>query len=322
MTTSDPGNLSGNPQQAAPAAGAGNQAHWGGPLARLAVLAGVLIICFHKPLCQLAGFAMDSQFFSYIPLIPLITGYLIWIRRGKLGAAIRPAWGAAAAAAAGGLAMLAAYGWAVHRGWAPLMEDSLAITTTSFLLLLLAAGFASVGTRTMTDVAFPLAILIFMVPYPERLLNAIEAFFQHTSAVAASGMFHMIGTTVSRHGLFLTLPDSLPTAAHPDKGLILEVAPECSGIHSSQVLLITSLLAGNLFLRSPWRRVVLALFVIPLAILRNGFRIFTLGELCVHVSGKAIDSPIHHKGGPIFFALSLVPFFLFLMWLRKNECKT
>ena len=54
----------------------------------------------------------------------------------------------------------------------------------------------------------------------------------------------------------------------------LTVAPECSGIHSTQVLLITSLLAGNLFLRLTGRRLFLAIFIVPLAIVRNGFRIF------------------------------------------------
>jgi hypothetical protein len=32
-----------------------------------------------------------------------------------------------------------------------------------------------------------------------------------------------------------------------------------------------------------------------------------------------IDSPIHHRGGPIFFGLSLIPLFLFLLWLRRRE---
>jgi hypothetical protein len=32
-----------------------------------------------------------------------------------------------------------------------------------------------------------------------------------------------------------------------------------------------------------------------------------------------IDSPIHHQGGPLFFALSLIPFFLLLLFLRKSE---
>jgi exosortase/archaeosortase family protein len=85
------------------------------------------------------------------------------------------------------------------------------------------------------------------------------------------------------------------------------------------VLLMTSLLAGNMFLKSNGSRLVLALFVVPLAIMRNGFRIFVIGELCVHVGPQMIDSPIHHHGGPIFFALSLVPFFALLLYLRKKE---
>jgi hypothetical protein len=32
-----------------------------------------------------------------------------------------------------------------------------------------------------------------------------------------------------------------------------------------------------------------------------------------------IDSVIHHRGGPIFFALSLIPLFLLLIWLRRSE---
>jgi hypothetical protein len=32
-----------------------------------------------------------------------------------------------------------------------------------------------------------------------------------------------------------------------------------------------------------------------------------------------IDSPIHHRGGPIFFALSLVPLFLVAWWLWRGE---
>ena len=59
--------------------------------------------------------------------------------------------------------------------------------------------------------------------------------------------------------------------------------------------------------------------VLPLALLRNGFRVFTIGELCVHYGMRMIDSPIHRKGGPVFFVLSLVPFFLLLVWLRRGD---
>jgi hypothetical protein len=32
-----------------------------------------------------------------------------------------------------------------------------------------------------------------------------------------------------------------------------------------------------------------------------------------------IDSWIHNQGGPVFFALSLGPLFLLLLWLRLTE---
>ena len=77
-----------------------------------------------------------------------------------------------------------------------------------------------------------------------------------------------------------------------------------------------------MFLRSPWKRAVLTLAVIPLAIIRNGFRILTISWLCVHVGPEMIDSPIHHRGGPIFFILSLIPFFALLFLLRRHGAKT
>ena len=97
------------------------------------------------------------------------------------------------------------------------------------------------------------------------------------------------------------------------------MAQECSGIRSSVALFIAGLLASHLFLRTRWRRVLLVLFVIPLGILRNGFRILVIGLLCVHVGPHMIDSSIHHRGGPIFFALSLIPLYLLLWWLRSQE---
>jgi len=34
-----------------------------------------------------------------------------------------------------------------------------------------------------------------------------------------------------------------------------------------------------------------------------------------------INSRIHRHGGPIFFALSLIPLVLVLIWLRRRETK-
>ncbi len=280
-------------------------------LAVPALLVAVLALCFSVPLFDWILFCTDSEFYSYMPLMPLITGYLIWLRRPGFGADFRPSWGAAAAAAAAGGAILALYFLACLRGWIPADEDYLAVMMLAFLLFLLAAGFASLGAAMMSAMAFPLAMLLFVVPYPVIVNNWLEVFFQHTSAAAAHLFFSLAGTHCVRDGLVLNLPTDFS----------LRVAPECSGIRSSQVLLITSLLAGNLFLRSYWRRAFLALFIVPLAIARNGFRIFVVGQLCVRVNHDMIHSWIHRHGGPVFFALSLVPFFCLLVWLRKSESK-
>jgi exosortase len=126
--------------------------------------------------------------------------------------------------------------------------------------------------------------------------------------MAAHWMFELAGMPVYYRGLTFQLPN-----------ITLMVAPECSGIQSTVALFITSLLAGHIFLRTKWRRSVLTVAVLPLAVLRNGFRIFTIGELCVHMGPQMIHSYIHRKGGPIFFALSLIPFLLLLFFLIKSE---
>ena len=74
-----------------------------------------------------------------------------------------------------------------------------------------------------------------------------------------------------------------------------------------------------MFLRTGWKRAFLAFFVIPLGLVRNAFRVYVISMLSAHVAPWVIDSPLHHRGGPIFFALSLIPFFALLLWLRKTD---
>jgi exosortase C (VPDSG-CTERM-specific) len=269
----------------------------------------VLSACFGGPLYALVDYAIDSEFFSYILLIPFITLYLIWIGRRELPRPSTACWSGAAMLASGGLALLLGWLWALHAGWRPQPEDFLTVMTASYLLFLAAGCLAFFGTGFTRAIVFPLGFLAFMIPMPAALLAWTEMFFQQTSAATAAAFLDLAGMSVFRDDLVLHLPTNFS----------LVVAPECSGIHSTMVLAITAVLAGHLFLRSGWKRLLLVLFVVPLAIARNGFRVFVIAELCVHVGHQMIDSPIHHKGGPIFFALSLIPFFALLLFLRKTE---
>jgi exosortase C (VPDSG-CTERM-specific) len=280
---------------------------WGRTIGLMAVTV-ILIISFARPLYDLAWYSLHSELYSYIPLIPLISLYLIWSNRKSLVLASKPAPCFAVLPLLGSLGILSAFYWAVDTGWSPTTDDYLALMTLSCLLSLIASFFVFLGRETLRKIAFPLGFLIFAVPFPGFLQAWIVGFLQQTSAQAAEVFFWMSATPVFRHGLVFDFP-----------GFSLEVAPECSGIHSSLVLFITSLVAGQLFLRGLWNRVLLTLCVIPLAILRNGLRIFVIGQLCVRVSPDMINSYVHRHGGPIFFALSLIAFFLVLLSLRKSE---
>lgn len=280
-------------------------------LQRLAICGTTLVLCFAKPLFDLVRYALASELYSYILLVPFISGYLIWINKHNLALDSRPVRARAFPPLLIGVAILAGYWIAVGAGWKPGAESHLGLMMLSLLALLVSAGFLCLGVETMCRAAFPLALLLFIIPLPDPLLQGIVSFLQHQSADVANGLFTLSGMPFLRQDTFFQLP-----------GMSLEVAPECSGIRSTLVLFITSLVAGYLFLRSPWRRAILTLAVIPLALLRNGFRVFTIGELCVQIGPHMIHSPIHRRGGPLFFALSLVPFFLLLLWLRKGERKS
>lgn len=277
----------------------------------LAVWVLLLVIGFAKPLYDLARFALPDELYSHILLIPFISLYLIWLQRRNLALDSQPTRGLAVIPLLVGFATLAAYGLMVRSGWKPKTEDYLALMTLAFLSFLAGGTCLFLGRQTLRTVAFPAAFLVFMVPFPIFVREGIESFFQRGSAEVAHALFTLSGMPVFRQGMSFQLP-----------GFSLQVAPECSGIHSSLVLFITSLLAGYLLLNSPWKRATLTLAVIPLAFLRNGLRIVTVGQLCVHVSPDMINSYIHRRGGPVFFVLSLIPFFLLLLCLRKLGSRT
>jgi exosortase C (VPDSG-CTERM-specific) len=270
-----------------------------------------LLGAFAQPLLALVNYAAGSDLYSYILLIPFVSGYLLYLRRDQLPkdyVVDRPL---AIALLAAGFGLLAFTYWLHFVGQSPAKADYLALETLSFLCCLAAGGFFFLGRDWMRAAAFPLAYLIFMVPMPDAMADALESASKYASAEVANALFHLSGTPFLRAGLIFQLSN-----------ITIEVAQECSGIRSSWVLLMTSILAANLFLKTPWRRFALVAFVIPLAILRNGFRILVIGLLCVNVGPQMIHSVIHTRGGPVFFVLSLIPFLLALWWLRRGEIRT
>ena len=274
-------------------------------IAGILTFAVLLCVAFWSPLLSLIHYATGNSLHSHILLIPFISGYLIYLQRGTLPKNYR------CSSAFGLLTFstgLAAFGAALRMQAELGSGDFLSCVAFSFVTLLISGGFFFLGRAWMWAVCFPTTFLYFIVPLPDAAVHWMETMLKLGSAEAASLFFSMSGTPILRDGVVFELPN-----------ITLEVAQECSGIRSSWVLFITSVVASYVLLKSPWRRATLLTVVIPLAILRNGFRILVIGLLCVHIGPHMIHSVIHKSGGPLFFALSLVPLFLLLWWLRKGE---
>src|SRR5207248_5096964 len=187
-------------------------------------------------------------------------------------------------------------------------NDHMTLIVLSFVCFVIAGVFLFLGSRWARSVMFPLFFLAFMIPLPEAAVDSLENASKEASAEVANWLFLISGTPALRTGTVFQLP-----------GISIMVAKECSGIRSSLVLVITSLLAANMFLRTTWRRALLVGAVIPLGLVRNGLRILVISLLCVHIGPEMINSPIHRRGGPIFFVASLIPLFVVLWWLRQRE---
>ena len=166
------------------------------------------------------------------------------------------------------------------------------------------------GRRAFRAALFPLLFLMFTVPIPTVLLDGAIRMLTVGSGWVVATLFTLTGTLYYREGFVFELPN-----------LAIEIAKECSGIRSTIALLLTSLIAGHLYLTSGWSRALLVAAIVPITILKNGIRIVGLALLTLHVDPSYLDGRLHHDGGPVFFVLALMFLTPVLVMLRRSEVR-
>jgi exosortase len=235
--------------------------------------------------------ASHDETASHILLVPFVTLALMFQRRQFIFAAVASAPVSGAAAIAAGVALLGvgAVTGGVHGGGASLsvMVAGIVVSWVGGLLMLC-------GAETIRRALFPLLFLGFAIPIPPSILAAATHVLKTGSAEAVAYLFTLTNTPYHREGFLFSLPT-----------FVVEVADECSGIRSSIALLLTSLLAGHMFLESGWKKAVVAAAVVPLAVLKNGVRIVTLSLLAEHVDPSFLTGRLHHEGGIVFYLFTL-----------------
>jgi exosortase len=248
---------------------------------------------------------LENDTFSQIPLIPLVTLFLIYERRKAIFSEVSFSGILGSALLAPGLILL---GIAHLNLWRLSATNPQSLLVFAIVLIWLGAFALFFGTRAFRVACFPLLFLLFMVPIPEPFLSKTIYLLQEGSSAMAAMFFRVAGVPYLRQGFVFQLP-----------GVSIRVAEECSGIRSTLALLITTVLASYLFLRSSWRRLTLCIAVIPLAIFKNGLRIATLSTLAIYVNPDFLYGRLHHQGGIVFFMIALIPLALLLMLLQRGE---
>lgn len=254
---------------------------------------------------QLITFSLNTQYGSHIILIPLISVTLIYLDRTRIFQDAGYSFVTGAVVMCLGVAV-SIIGGTAHAGLNE--NDFLSLMSISNVTLWLGGFLLFYGASTFRAALFPLLFLYFMVPIPSVFLNSFILFLQKGSTEVVNLLFKLTGTPFHREEFVFALP-----------GLSIRVAEQCSGIRSSIALLITGLLAGYLFLKTGYNRIILALVVFPISIFKNAVRITTLSLLAIHVDQRILTSSLHREGGIPFFVLALAFLLPVLGLLRKIE---
>jgi exosortase len=258
------------------------------------------------PLKGLLTTATQSEYYSHILLIPLVSGYFIYSGRKKIFEDTKYSYPFGIPLLVIGI-LLYGLGW--HLGNRLNQNDYSSLMTFSAIVFWIGAFVIFYGTEAFRKAVFPLLFLVFMIPIPSLLMEKTIFILQMGSAEATHFLFKAANIPFLREGFTYHLP-----------GMSIEIAKECSGIRSSLGLFITCVVAGHVLLRTGWKKGISILFVFPITVLKNGIRIVTLSSLAIYVDEKYItQSFLHHSGGFLFYIPALFLLGLIFWWLRKSE---
>jgi exosortase len=260
---------------------------------------------FWQPLVTLFSLTQQQEHYSHIVLIPGLSLYVLFLdRKAILASREWSPWLGSLVIGMGALGY-----WRADP--ATFAADQLSMMILALVVMCWGIFVSGFGITLSRKVSFGLLVLLFMVPLPSFLLDAVIGFLQRCSAEATAVLFSVLGVPVFRQGFLFSLSN-----------FTIHVAEECSGIRSFLSLFITSLVAGHFFLRSVWSKTGLVAVVVPLAIVKNAFRIVGLSLLANYVDPTFItDSVWHRRGGIPLFLLSLVVLFSLVWLLRRSERK-
>jgi exosortase len=266
------------------------------------------IVLFRLSLNRLTSLSFHDERYSHLVLIPLISVCLVYFGRKRifLGPQYSPRIGVPLL-----LLGMVTYCIAEVLPFALSQYDRLSLEVLALVAVWIGGFVLCYGTRSFRAAIFPLSFLLLTIPMPPSVLDEAVLSLQKGTAEITYGLFKILGVPVFWQGFNFSLP-----------GVEIEIAKECSGIRSTLALFITGMLASHVFLQSGWRRVVLCLSTIPIAIFKNAVRIVTISSLGTYVDRDFLYGRLHHQGGLLFALIALGLFVPLLLILQNSEARS
>jgi len=248
-------------------------------------IAGIAVVAVYIPV--LIGLAEDWATFPNLShgfAIPMIAGYLVWVRRHELvGTPIAPSWS--------GLPLLfvslLTYAVGILGGESFLARVSLPVSVLATVLFL---GGPRVARRMLVAVAY----LVFMIPLPYITLKGLTDQVRVVDATASAMVLPWLGVPVLQEGYLLHLPR-----------ITLEVADVCSSIPAVTALLAVGAAYGLVNGRPVAVSLLLLFSAVPLGVLSNIVRIILTAAGTYYIGPIALQSVVHTWNGATVFIMTL-----------------
>jgi exosortase len=230
--------------------------------------------------------------YSHGFLIVPAAAYFAWKRRDRL-AALTPA------PSAWGLALLVGSLGVLMAG---VLGAELFLTRISLVGVIAGGVLFVLGWRYLRVLAFPIGLLLLMIPVPAIIFNQITFPLQLLASRCGETALTAFQIPVLREGNVIILANTT-----------LEVVEACSGIRSLVSLVTLAVIYGALAESRMSARVALAVAAVPVAVVANGLRVAGTGVAAHFLGPSAAEGFFHTFSGWLLFAVA----FLMLFSIQK-----
>jgi exosortase len=176
------------------------------------------------------------------------------------------------------------------------------LTRVSFLAVIAGIAWTFWGKPRLRFFLLPLALLLVSIPIPALLYNQVVGPLQILASGLSVNLLQAAAIPIHREGNVIHLAD-----------MSLQVAEACSGLRSASSLAVVSLILGFMTGLSTWKRLLLVLASVPIALGVNITRICGTAVLVERIDPQWALGFYHSFSGWIIFPLGLG-----ILWLTAG----